>query len=73
MEEKVDFRTPLQIERDKRDAEIYTRYKEIESAYPDKSQWMLWRALSNEFTPLSPMGIRFAIEREKKKNEIVCG
>jgi hypothetical protein len=67
MEEKIDFRTPLQKERDERDEKIYARYMEIRDRATKTSQWAIWRVLSGEFG-MKPQGIRYAIERQVKKN-----
>lgn len=40
----------------------------IEKA-PRDSQWAVWRVLSSEFG-MKPQGIRYAIERQKKKTVI---
>jgi hypothetical protein len=66
MKETIDFRTPLQRERDKRDEIICARYNEIKCQAPKDSQWAIWRVLSEEFG-MKPQGIRYAIERKTRK------
>jgi hypothetical protein len=63
---ELDFRTPLQRERDERDEKMFARFKEVRESMPDKSLWLVWRAVGNEFG-LHPQGVRSAIERYERK------
>jgi hypothetical protein len=65
-ETKVDFRTPLQKKRDERDEKLNARFNEINATMPDKSKWLIWRAIGNEFG-MKPQGVRAALNRIHKK------
>jgi hypothetical protein len=70
---EIDFRTTKQKKRDERDKKIYSRYIEIKKTSPKAKEWAIWRVIANELTTnefkIHPQSVRYAIERQQKKEE----
>ena len=55
---EIDFRTPLQREKDERNQRIYEEYKAILKNPPENvTKWSIWRAIGEKYG-LKPQGIR---------------
>jgi hypothetical protein len=64
---RLDFRTPLQKERDERAAKVYARHLEIKDFAT--SQWAAWRVIADEFG-MKPEGVRSIVIRHDAKKKI---
>jgi len=71
MAKELDFRTPLQRENAKRNAQILKEYQEIIKNPPENfTKWGAWRAIGEKYG-LTPQGVRGILNKlqHSKKHE----
>ncbi|MGC4128549.1 MAG: hypothetical protein QM564_03100 [Bergeyella sp.] len=67
--DKIDFRTPLQREKDERNQKIYAEYQEILNNLPESiTKWSVWRALGEKYG-MKPQGIRGVLLKMESEKE----